>query len=101
MSYMEEIHKQAEAIKQRNKDKVRNISANLKEVLDTKAGRAVLMDIIASSGYLNEVDINSAVYAEGRRSLGIQLITAILAVDASKWILMQQEQLNSMTKENK
>lgn len=101
MSFMDEIKKQADEIKLcANNRKDRNMR-NLKAVLDTQEGRAVLADIIELSGVYVIDDANSAVYSAGRRSVGLQILLAIKAVAPEQWIRLNQEFIFNQQKENK
>lgn len=69
---------------------------DLKAVLSTEGGRAVLWRLITVCGVWHGVGtINGQMqYAEGRRSIGIELMADIAAIDPNLVPLMMQEELN-------
>lgn len=68
----------------------------LQEVLGSAVGRAVLWRIVTLCGVLDPVGtVNGQMqYAEGRRSIGLELMADIERVDPNLVPLMMQEELN-------
>lgn len=68
---------------------------DLKSVLESDAGQAVIWSIISSCGIFNcNMTGNSQTYfREGRRSIGLELMAEVIAANPNVWIEMQRERM--------
>lgn len=70
--------------------------AQLQELLNTKAGRAVLWRVLEKCGMYKEsfTGNSTTFYNCGRQSIGYWLLTELVEADKRAYIKMQEEALN-------
>lgn len=103
---METIDDLADMIERKRAERMVN---DYKTVMGTVQGRRVLWDILGRAGlyhqsYMGNDKVNDMLVNEGRRSLGLQVLELITAIDENVFIKMQTEairdQLNKLPKES-
>lgn len=75
--------------------------ADLREVLDSAAGRRLLWRLLGHCGvYRSTFSTNALQMAtsEGQRNVGLFLTAEIMEADTSKYLLMQNESISKETK---
>jgi len=85
-----------EAIKKNlSKEKRRALreQADLKHVLSSKEGRAVIWRYLEECGiFQSSMGLDAWIYfKEGKRSIGLKLLQEVMSVDESKYLLMAKE----------
>jgi hypothetical protein len=84
-------------LRQREKDKKRQAETDLKEVMSTAQGRRFVWRLIRQSGTFDVsfTGNNTTFFNEGRRSVGVELMTEAQSVAAADYVHMLTETLRA------
>ena len=80
-----------------NSEEYRQFQENLKSVLNTQHGRHVIWHLLEMCNVFSisyTGDVNSTIFNEGTRSAGNRILREINAADETKYLIMQQENID-------